>query len=107
MVPKGCAGKICFDLTRLPKKVPSEFFTCLSVLRKTLSRELEAPGCRPIIAHFLAYAVVQARDLFHQKRLAVHSEVPIPAIQIPEVGLVGGKLDFLMAEVKGLAEMGA
>ena len=106
MVPKGCAGEICFDPTRLPNKFPSEFFTSLSVLHMTLSRELEA-GCRPIIAHFLAYAVVKARELFHQQRLAVHSQVPIPAIQIPEVGLVGGKLDFLLAEVKGLANMGA
>jgi len=70
----------------------------------TLSRKLEA-GCRPIIALFLGYAVTKARELFHQERLAVHLEVPIPAIQISEVRLVGGKLDFLLADVKGVANM--
>jgi hypothetical protein len=104
MLPNGFAGEVCFDTTRLPNKFPSEFFTSLSVLRMTLSRELEA-GCRPIIAHFLANAVLKARELFHQQRLAVHLEVPIPAIQIPSVGLVGGKLDFLLAEVAGSANM--
>ena len=105
MVPRGLAGKIYFDTTCLPNDFPNDFFTSLSVLRKTLSRELEA-GCRPIIALFLGYAVLKARVLFCQKRLAVYSEVPIPAIQIPEVGLVGGKLDFVLADVTGEAKMG-
>jgi len=105
MVPHGVGGEILFDTRRLPNEFPSDFFTVLSVLRKTLSREREA-GCRPIIALFLGYAVLKARELFQQERLAVHSEVPIPAIQIPEVGLVEGTLDFLLAEVTGIADMG-
>jgi hypothetical protein len=57
MVPKGCAGEICFDPTRLPNKFPDDFCSSLSILRMTLSRESGA-GCRPIVADFLAYAVV-------------------------------------------------
>jgi len=105
MVPGYLAGRIYFDTTRLPNEFPTKFFKCLTVLRMTLSRELEA-GCRPIIALFLGYAVTKARELFHQERLTVHMEVPIPAIQIPEVGLVGGKLDFLVGDVIGKADIG-
>src|SRR5579859_7158555 len=41
MVPKGCAGEICFDPMRLPNKFPSEFFMSLSVLCMTLSTGME------------------------------------------------------------------
>ena len=104
MVPGDNAGEIFFDTTRLPNEFPSDFFTCFTVLRMTLSRELEADCCA-IIALFLGYAITKARELFHQECLAIYSEVSIPAIQIPEVGLVGGKLDFLLADVKGVANM--
>jgi len=105
MVPKGFAGKIRINLPAIPKDFPEEFYVVLTVLRRTLSRELEA-GCRPIIAYFLAFAVDRAREMFKQERLVVHSEVPIPNVQIPGVGLVGGTLDFMTADVIGEAPMG-
>ena len=82
-----------------------EFSNVLNVLRRTISRQLEA-GCRPIIAYFLAFAVEAARKIFNNERLAVHSEVQIPNIQIPQVGLVGGTLDFMTVRVIGDASMG-
>ena len=63
-------------------------------------------GCRPIIALFLAYAVNAARTWFNQERLSVHSEISVPNVRIPEVGLVGGKMDFMTAPVKNRAPMG-
>ena len=63
-------------------------------------------GCRPIISYFLAFAVDNARELFNYERLVVHSEIPIPSVQIPEVGLVGGTFDFMTAEIVGDAPMG-
>jgi hypothetical protein len=54
----------------------------------------------------LAFAVDKARELFDSERLVVHSEIPIPNVQIPEVGFVGGTLDFMTAEVIGEAPMG-
>jgi hypothetical protein len=105
IVPKSYAGAIHFNLSPLPADVPTEFFHVLNVLRRTLSRQLEA-GCRPIIAYFLAFAADSARQIFNNERLAVHSEIQIPNIQIPEVGLVGGTLDFMTARVIGDAPMG-
>jgi hypothetical protein len=101
----GYAGSIHFNSSLLPTTVPMEFFDVLNVLRRTLSRQLEA-GCRPIIAYFLAFAVDAARKIFNNERLAVHSEVQIPNIQIPQVGFVGGTLDFMTARVIGDASMG-
>jgi len=105
MVPKGFAGKIYINSSAIPRDFPEEFHVVLAVLRRTLSRELDA-GCRPIIANFLAFAVDRAREMFKQERLVVHSEVPIPNVQIPEVGLVGGTLDFMTADIVGQAPMG-
>src|SRR5947207_3878655 len=105
MVPKGFAGKIHINSFAIPTDFPQEFHVVLDVLRRTLSRELEG-GCRPIIANFLAFAVDRAREMFKQERLVVHSEVPIPNVQIPGVGLVGGTLDFMIADVVGKAPMG-
>jgi hypothetical protein len=105
MVPKGIGGRIEFQWDQLPKSFPEDFWPGLTRLRRTLSREVEA-GCRPVIAWFLAAAVGKARILFSDPRLAIHSEVKIPSVQIPNVGLVGGKLDFLLAHVKGDGPMG-
>ena len=105
IVPKGFAGQIHFNPTLLPAEFPIEFSVVLRVLRRTISRELEA-GCRPIIANFLAFAVDAARKVFNDDRIAVHSEVQIPNVQIPEVGLVGGTIDFMTARVIGDAPMG-
>src|SRR5271167_3997545 len=104
MVPRGYAGKINVNTTLLPTDFPAEFFPVLKVLRRTLSREVEA-GCRPIIAYFLSFAVDAARILFKNERLTVHSDIPIPYVQIPEVGLVGGTLDFTTASVIGEGPM--
>src|SRR5436190_23557167 len=98
MVPKGFAGKIRINLSAIPMDFPEEFHVVLAVLRRTLSRELEA-GCRPIIAYFLAFAVDRAREMFNQDRLVVHYEVSIPNVQIPDVGVVVGSLDFMTADV--------
>ena len=53
-----------------------------------------------MIAWFLAAAVEQARIIFNDPRLAIHSEVKTPSVQIPNVGLVGGKLDELMGRLQ-------
>jgi hypothetical protein len=101
-LPKGLAGPVNFNPQMLPRGWPEEFFTALDLLRDTLSREVEA-GCRPVIALYLAQAVRCARRVFGDPRLAVHSEVRVPSVQIPDVGLVGGTLDFLTADVHGVA----
>ena len=98
MVPKGFAGTIHINLPAIPKDFPEEFHVVLTVLRRTLSRELEA-GCRAMIAYFLAFAVDREREMFKQERLVVHSDVPIPNVHIPEVGLVSGTLYFMTADV--------
>ena len=59
-----------------------------------------------MIAWVLAAAVEQARIIFNDPRLAIHAEVKIPSVQIPNVGLVGGKLDFLLADVQEDGPMG-
>ena len=105
LVPLGCAGPININIDKLPKDFPPDVYATLKVLRATLSRELEA-GCRPIIATFLGYAVQKARATFGAERLAVHSEVSVPNIPIPKVGLVGGTLDFMTSPVIGKAPMG-
>jgi hypothetical protein len=105
IVPKGYAGKIHFNTFLLPTNFPDEFFTVLDILRGTLSREFDA-GCHPIIATFLAFAVDSARRIFNNERLTIHSQVPVPNVQIPDVGLVGGTLDFMTARVIGEAPMG-
>ena len=104
MLPKGLTGPVNFNLQKLPREWPEEFFTGLDLLRDTLSREVEA-GCRPVIAWYLAQAVSRARGIFGDPRLAVHSEVRVPSVPIPDVGLVGGTLDFLTADVEGVAPM--
>jgi hypothetical protein len=104
MLPKGLTGPINFNPQMLPREWPEEFFTGLNLLRDTLSREVEA-GCRPVIAWYLAQAVGCARRIFGDPRLAVHSKVRVPSVPIPDVGLVGGTLDFLTADVEGVAPM--
>jgi hypothetical protein len=59
-----------------------------------------------VIAWFLAAVVEQARIIFNDPRLAIHSEVKIPSGQILNVGLLRGKLDFLVANVQGDGPMG-
>jgi hypothetical protein len=105
MVPQGIGGQLEIQWDLLPKSFPEDFWPGLTRLRRTLSREVEA-GCRPVIAWFLAAAVEQARIIFNDPRLAIHSKVKIPSVQIPNVGLVGGKLDFLLADVQGRGRMG-
>jgi hypothetical protein len=106
MVPLGSAGPIYVNRHLLPTSlIKEEFFTVLNEFRSSLSREWEA-GRRPIIALFLSHAVIQARELYKIERLAVHSEIAVPYIQIPEVGLVGGTLDFMVANVIGFGPMG-
>lgn len=104
MLSDGLAGEIHWKLELLPKNFPPEFLQSLEMLRNTLSRRMEA-GCRPIIALFLAYAVHAARQWFHKERLSVHSKVSVPNVKIPNVGLVGGKMDFMTACVKDRAPM--
>lgn len=105
MVPNGVAGMLNVNVAALPTgSIQPEFFCILDIFRSTLSREFEA-GCRPIIALFLSVAVSQARIVFNASRLAIHSECPIPPVHIPDVGLVGGKLDFMTAPVVGFGPM--
>jgi hypothetical protein len=104
MLPKGLNGPINFNPQMLPREWPEEIFTGLDLLRDTLSREVEA-GCRPVIAWYLTQAVRCARRVFGDLRLAVHSGVDVPSVLIPNVGLVGGTLDFLTTDVKGVGPM--
>jgi hypothetical protein len=89
MLPKGLTGPVNFNPQMLPREWPEQSFTGLNLLRDTLSRKVEA-GCRPVIAWYLAQAVGCARRIFGDPRLAVHSEVRVPSVLIPDVGLVGG-----------------
>jgi len=104
LVPQGCGGKIHVNAGALKMDWPSDFFSSLAVFRSTLSRQYDA-GCRPIIALFLAYSVSSARVRFNSDRLVVHSEIQMPNVQIPHVGLVGGTVDFITAPILGKAEM--
>jgi len=105
MVPRGYAGKLRYNKSLLPKDFPAEFTYTIKLLRRTLSRTLEA-GCRPIIAVFLSFAVEKARKLYSHDRLVVHQEIAVPEVHIPKVGYVGGILDFMTAEIIGLATIG-
>lgn len=89
----------------IAEKFSGKLWPGLSRLRQNLSHEVEA-GCRPVIAWFLAATVEQARIIFNDPRLAIHSEVKIPSVQIPNVGPVGGKLNFLVADVQGDGPIG-
>jgi hypothetical protein len=105
MVPGGYAGKINVNNALLPREFPAEFYSVLKVLRRTISREIGA-GCRPIIAYFLSFAVARlCANIIQQWTAYVHSEIPIPNVQIPDVGLVGGTLDFMTASVIGEGPM--
>jgi hypothetical protein len=104
MLPKGLHGPVNFNPQMLPREWPEEFFTGLDLLRGTLSRVVEA-GCRPVIAWYLVHAVSCAQRIFGDPRLAVHSEVRVPSVPIPNIGLLGGTLDFLTADVEGVAPM--
>ena len=70
-----------------------------------MSRQYEG-GCRALVALFLVYSVSAARLRFAEERLAVHSKIQIPSVQIPDVGFVGERVDFITASTVGTAEMG-
>jgi len=105
MVPKGIGGRLEIQWDQLPKSFPKDFWPGLMRLRQTLSREAEA-GCRPVIIWFLAAAVEQARIIFNNPRLAIHCDMKVPSVHIPNIGLVRGKVNFLLADVQGDGPMG-
>ena len=100
---------ICVDLALQSKvstdRIPTDFWLSLQTLRRTSSRSMEM-GVRQIIGHFLAYAVDIARDLFNMKRLVVHTEIEIPAVEIPNIGKVQGPMDYLTCPAAGYLSMG-
>ena len=86
--------------------IPVDFWPALQTLRDTCSRRMEM-GVRQIIGHFLAYAVKIARSQFeNSERLVVHSEIDVPAVDVPEIGKVKGPLDYLTCRAAGSLPMG-
>jgi len=85
--------------------IPNDFWSSLKTLRHAFSRRMEI-GVRQIIGHFLAYAVKIAQNRFKDaKRLVAHSEVDMPAVDIPEIGRVNGPLNYLTCYVAGSMSM--
>lgn len=104
------AGGILVNQTKLREiipleKIPSEFWTCLQVIRSTNSRKMGA-GVRQVIGHFLSYAVLIAREIFQENRLCVQHEYEVTATNIPGIGQVHGPLDFLTGRATGQLNMG-
>ena len=69
----GAKGSIKINVEKLaqvvpPTSIPSEFWTCLTMLRMVCARRMEM-GVRQIIGHFLSSAIVVARKIFDDERL--------------------------------------
>jgi len=85
--------------------LPREFLPMLKLTRRVSSRRTET-GARNIINLFLNVAVHIARAVFGEERLVVHHEVQTDILEVPEVGLIHGPLDFLTARAFGDIPMG-
>ena len=98
---------IVFDVDKLPDvPVSDNFYDPLICFQQTLSRQTD-DGSGPIIALYLSYAVEAACELYKATRVVLLCDVPIPDVEIPGLGLVGGKLDFVTALVPaGDVELG-
>jgi hypothetical protein len=106
----GVRGSIKINVEKLAQivpltSIPSEFWTCLTILRMVCARRMEM-GVRQIIGHFLSFAIIVARKIFDDERLVLHTEWDVPATEIPGIGRVHGPLDFLTARAAGGLEMG-
>ena len=64
-------------------------------------------GTRKIINLFLDVAVFIARTAFKgEERLVVHHEWDTEPTEIPEIGIVGGPLDYITSRAAGRVNMG-
>jgi hypothetical protein len=85
--------------------IPREFLPMLELTRRVSSRRTEI-GARNVINLFLNVAVHIARAVFGEDRLVVHHEVQTDILEVPEVGLIHGPLEFLTARAFGDIPMG-
>ena len=63
-------------------------------------------GTRNIMNIFLDVAVYIARQIFGEERLIVHQEHKIVPIDVPEIGIVSGLLDYVTSLAAGNVDMG-
>jgi hypothetical protein len=90
---------IIFNEDKLPDvRLSDTFYDPLICFKQTLSRQTD-DSSGPIIALYLSYAVEAACELHKTQRVVLLCDVPIPDVEIPGLGLVGGKLDFVTALV--------
>lgn len=78
--------------------IQSKFFAILDIFKDIFFREFEA-DYRPIITLFLSMIIIQIRSQFGMSRFVIHSEFSISLIRIPEIELIDGKLDFMIANI--------
>jgi hypothetical protein len=90
---------IIFNEDKLPNvRLSDTFFDPLICFQQTLSRQKD-DSSGPIIALYLSYAVEAACEFHKTSRVVLLCDVPIPDVEIPGLGPVGGKLDFVTALV--------
>jgi hypothetical protein len=100
-VTGGYAGMIIFNEEKLRDvPFPETFSVPLKLFQQTLSRQSEDSNA-PIIALYLSYAVATVRQRHNTTRFVLLSDVLILPVDIPGLGLVGGKLDYVTAYVLG------
>ena len=84
--------------------IPPEFLRMLHITRMVTSRNTEM-GTRNVINVFLNMAVYIARMVFKEDRLVVHHEWDASPVEIPEIGMVGGPLDYVTSRAAGHMDM--
>jgi len=84
--------------------IPPEFLRMLHITRMVTSRNTEM-GTRNVINVFLNMAVYVARMVFKEDRLVVHHEWDASPVEIPEIGMVGGPLDYVTSRAAGHMDM--
>jgi hypothetical protein len=101
---------ICINDEQLIQSIPDQmippaFLAMLQISRHVSSR-INEMGTRKIINIFLDVAVHIAREVFHEDRLVVHQEYHTVPIEVPEVGIVSGPLDYVTSRAAGKGNMG-
>jgi hypothetical protein len=93
-------------LQQIPDNViPLPFLPMLRMTRLVSARSTEM-GTRKIINIFLDTAVYIARMVFAEERLVVDHEYETEPTDVPEIGVVGGPLDYVTARAAGKIDMG-
>ena len=93
---------------RVPDSIiPPQFLPMLRISRLVSSRRTEM-GTKKIINLFLDVAVYVARIVFEgEDRLVIHHEWETEPTEIPEIGVVGGPLNYITSRAAGRVNMGA